>query len=424
MTSLRNRWRVGRIGGNRRDRPPHVLLVVENVSLAHDHRLRKQAAALVADGYRVSVICRRDSGNDAVHGVRLHEYRAPVDGDSKLGFVREYAYSLAMAGWLTAKTFVTDRFDAIQISGTPDIYFVFAAPFRLLGARLVLDQRDLTPELYELRYGRRDAAYRILCRLERTSYRSANRVITVNRSLETTAYLRGGLSAGTVSVVGNGPVLARVHQHSVPRPELKCGRRYLCCWLGVMGPQDHVELALRAVAELVNVRNRRDCHFAFIGDGESRAEALRQADALGISDFVSFPGWLPEAEAFSYLASADLGLEPNLAEIVSPVKGMEYMAFGLPFVAFNLAETKALARDAAAYADPGDIRHLARVIDELLDDPVRRAAMGRAGKQRIEDEVAWDHQQPRYLNVYRSLFGRPNLAETAHAGRPAVKVVA
>jgi glycosyltransferase involved in cell wall biosynthesis len=401
-----------------------VLLVVENVSLARDHRLRKQAAALIADGYRVSVICRRDPGNDAVAGVRVHEYRAPVDGNNKLGFVREYAYSLAMAGWLTARTFVTERFDAVQISGTPDIYFTFAAPFRLLGARLVLDQRDLTPELYELRYGRRDAAYRILCQLERASYRAADRVITVNQSLETVAHLRGGLSPGTVSVVGNGPVLARVRQHSSARPELRHGRRYLCCWLGVMGPQDQVELALRAVAELVHERGRRDCHFAFVGDGESRADAQRQADALDISDFVSFPGWLPEAEAFDYLASADLGLEPNLEEIVSPVKGMEYMAFGLPFVAFDLVETRALARDAAAYAEPGDAEQFGQVIDELLDDPDRRAAMGRSGRLRIEDEVAWDHQQPRYLNVYRSLFGRPSISEQARPRTPEVKVVA
>jgi glycosyltransferase involved in cell wall biosynthesis len=408
----------------RDDRPRHVLLVVENVSLARDHRLRKQAAALVADGYRVSVICRRDPGNHALEGVRVHEYRAPVDGTNKLGFLREYGYSLAMAGWLTAKTFVTDRFDAAQISGTPDIYFTFAAPFRLLGARLVLDQRDLTPELYELRYGRRDMAYRILCRLERASYRAADRVITVNRSLETVAYRRGALPAGTVSVVGNGPLLARVREHSSARPALKHGRRYLCCWLGVMGPQDQVELALRAVAELVHQRGRSDCHFAFVGDGESRADAQRLADELEISDLVSFPGWLPEAEAFAYLASADLGLEPNLEEIVSPVKGMEYMAFGLPFVAFDLAETRTLARDAAAYAQPGDAAHFATLIDELLDDPNRRAAMGRSGRLRIEDEVAWDHQQPRYLNVYRSLFARPSISETSRLRPQVAKVVA
>ncbi|MFN2518661.1 MAG: glycosyltransferase [Jatrophihabitantaceae bacterium] len=296
-------------------RPPHVLLIVENVSLARDHRLRKQAAALLGEGYRVSVICRSDPGNHALAGVRVHQYRAPHDGSSKLGFLREYSLSLVKAGWLIAKTFVTDRFDAVQISGTPDIYFAIAAPFRLFGARLVLDQRDLSPELYELRYGRRDAGYRGLLRLERASYRTADHVITVNRSLQSTACARGSLPKGRVTVVGNGPVLAHVARRAA-RPELKQGRRYLCCWLGVMGPQDQVELALLMVAHLVLERRRTDCHFAFVGDGESRAQAQRKAVELGISEFVSFPGWLSEDDVFAYLSTADLGLESNLEEIV------------------------------------------------------------------------------------------------------------
>ena len=89
------------------------------------------------------------------------------------------------------------------------------------------------------------------------------------------------------------------------------------------------------------------------------------------------------------------------------------MAFGLPFVAFDLAETRALARDAAAYAEPADVQRFAELVDELLDDADRRAAMGRAGRQRIEDEFAWDHQQPAYLDVYRSLFDRPRTSEPA-----------
>jgi glycosyltransferase involved in cell wall biosynthesis len=405
-------------------RQPHVLLVVENVSLARDHRLRKQAAALLEDGYRVSVICRSDQGNDVLAGVRVYQYRAPADGNTKFGFLREYGYSLGMAGWMVAKTFVCDRFDAIQISGNPDIYFTIAAPLRLAGVRVVLDQRDLTPELYELRYGRRDAAYRLLCRLERVSYRAADHVITVNRSLESIAQVRGGLRARAVSVVGNGPVLARARRDIAPRPELKHARRYLCCWLGVMGPQDQVELALRAVAEVIHTRGRTDCHFAFVGDGESRTAAQQQADRLGIAEFVSFPGWLAEDDAFTYLASADVGLEPNLEEIVSPVKGMEYMAFGLPFVAFDLAETRALARDAAVYAEPGDAHRFAELIDELLDDAGRRARMGRAGRVRIETELAWDHQQPKYLDVYRALLAPARLSDAAPQRAPHVARVA
>lgn len=385
----------------------HILLVVENVALARDHRLQKQAASLREHGYRVTVICRRDPGNHQVPGIRLRTYRAPADGTSKLGFLREYGYSFAMAGILAAGVFLTDRFDAVQVSGTPDIYFALAAPYRLLGRPLVLDQRDLSPELYALRYGRRDGVtYRALCWLERRSYRAADQVITVNGSLRETARARGGLPPRAVTVVGNGPRLERTRRRA-PRPELRRGKTFLCCWLGLMGPQDRVDVALRAIDHLIHVIGRADCHFAFVGDGESKEPAERLAAELGITDWVSFPGWADQEEAFTYLSTADLGLEPNLEEIVSPVKGMEYMAFGLPFVSFDLAETRALAGSAAVYAPPGDVPRFAALIDELLADPGRRAELGRTGRRLIEERLAWDRQEQAYVGVYDRLLARP-----------------
>lgn len=389
----------------RQDRARRILLVVENVSLARDHRLRKQASSLLAAGYEVSVICRRDPDN-RLDGIRLHEYRAPADAESKLGFLREYGYSWAVAAWQTLRAFRSDPFDALQISGTPDIYFTIGAPFKLLGRRLVLDQRDLSPDLYEVRYGRRDFVYRLLRRLERMSYRSADHVVTVNETLRDTACRRGRLRPEDVTVVGNGPVLAHVGR-GTPGPELKNGRRFLCCWVGLMGPQDQLELALRAVDHVVHDLGRTDCQFVFIGDGESRQAAQAVAAELGITDFVSFPGWLGEEDVFAHLATADLGLEPNREDLVSPVKGMEYMAFGLPFVAFDVAETRKMAEGAAAYVPSGDVVAFAKRIDELLADPDERALMGRAGRRRVETALAWDHQQVAYLELYKRLLDQP-----------------
>ncbi|MDT4939142.1 MAG: hypothetical protein QOG80_2813 [Pseudonocardiales bacterium] len=384
--------------------PLRVLLVVENLPLARDHRLRKQVAALHSAGYQVSVICRRDAANQVPEGVRLLEYRPPADARSALGFMREYAYSLIMAAWLTGRAFAGRGFDAIQISGTPDIYFCIGVPLRLLGKRVLLDQRDLSPELFEVRYQRRGAGYWLLRILEMISYRTVDHVITVNSSLERIVRERGDLPGSRVTVVGNGPVLA----HTKPRPPwptLRRGRDHLCCWLGLMGPQDQVSLALHAVDHIVHGMGRTDCQFAFVGDGECRAAAERQAKRLKISEFVTFPGWVEEREAFTYLCTADLGLEPNLEEIVSPVKGMEYMAFGLPFVAFDLTETRALAGESAAYAERGDVRAFATLIVELLDDPGRRVVMGAVGAHRVRSALAWEHQEHAYLEAYRRVLG-------------------
>jgi glycosyltransferase involved in cell wall biosynthesis len=137
--------------------------------------------------------------------------------------------------------------------------------------------------------------------------------------------------------------------------------------------------------------------------GELRRLAVR----LAVQDRVTFTGWLDEDGCFDYLAAADVAIDTNLQPEVSPVKGMEYMAFGVPFVAFGLEETVAMAKDAAVYVPRGNPTALAGAINDLLDDPARRAAMARAGRRRVEEDLAWDHQSETYLRVFARLLGQP-----------------
>jgi len=85
-------------------------------------------------------------------------------------------------------------------------------------------------------------------------------------------------------------------------------------------------------------------------------------------------------------------------------KIMEYMYFELPIASYELKEAKVSAGDAAVYAEPNNERALAEAIVDLLDDPDRRAAMGRLGRQRIEDHLSWEHSEPALLAAYERLF--------------------
>jgi glycosyltransferase involved in cell wall biosynthesis len=171
-----------------------------------------------------------------------------------------------------------------------------------------------------------------------------------------------------------------------------------------MGAQDHVDLALRALHELVHARGRTDCHFAFIGDGEMLPELRALAETLEIADWVTFTGWLDEDGCFDYLATADVAMDSNMQAEVSPVKGLEYMAFAVPFVAFDLEATRAMAEGAADYVPPGDWAALAAALDALLGDPLRRQEMGRQARQRVESELAWDRQSEAYLRIYEGMM--------------------
>jgi glycosyltransferase involved in cell wall biosynthesis len=387
--------------------------MVENVSLARDHRLRKHAAALAEAGMRVTVICRRDPGNRAVTGVRVLDYRAPADGTSKLGFMREYLYSLVMAGALTVRALVSGGVDVVQVSSTPDIYFLLAAPLRMLGRKVVFDFKDLSPEMYEARYGRRDGLmYRLLGRFERASLRTVDRIVAVNASVRDIAVRRGGVVPARVVVVGNGPRLDEMRPHPA-KPALRRGRRHLAVLIGMMGPQDSIDLAIEAIGHLVHGIGRTDCAFTFVGVGDAVPDCERLVRERGLEPWVMFPGWATRGEVADYLSTADIGLEPNVEEFVTPVKAMEYMAFGLPFVAFDVAETRLIGGDAAALAPVGDVVAFAERMEELLADADRRAELGGAGRRKVEQALAWDHQQVPYVALVRELA-----AERRAARRP------
>jgi len=140
-------------------------------------------------------------------------------------------------------------------------------------------------------------------------------------------------------------------------------------------------------------------------------------DELGLGDYVEFTGRVPDEVVHEVLSTADIGLSPDpknpLNDVSTMNKTMEYMAFELPVVAFDLRETRVSAGAAAVYAEPNRIDDYARAIVELLDDESRRKEMGQLGRLRIEHELAWLHQAPRYVGVYDGLRGvqRPELVQ-------------
>jgi glycosyltransferase involved in cell wall biosynthesis len=178
-----------------------------------------------------------------------------------------------------------------------------------------------------------------------------------------------------------------------------------------MGPQDGVDYVVRAADIVVRELGRDDIAFTLIGSGDCYAEMVALRDELGLAGHVEFTGRAPDELVARIMSTADLGLSPDpknpLNDVSTMNKSMEYMAFGLPLVAFDLRETRVSAGDAAVYVTPNVIREYAEAIVALADDEPRRHKMGEIGRTRVEQELAWSHQQAAYLEVYRSLLDGP-----------------
>lgn len=391
-----------------------VLILVENLPVPFDRRVWQEANALHDAGFAVAVICPTGPGNErrfeVIDGIEVYRYRLPVEAARAAGYLLEYAVALASSFVLALRLFLTRGFDVIHACNPPDLLFLIAAVFKPFGCKFVFDHHDLNPELFEAKFGRRGPLYRLLLWLERCTFRLADVAIATNESYRDVAIGRGGVDPERVFIVRSGPSLERL-KLLAPEARFKHGRRYLVGYVGVMGPQEGIDLLLRAVQRIVNVHARRDVHFGLVGGGSSLAAMRTLAEQLGVAGYVTFTGRVSDAEMLALLNSADVCVNPDVANDLNDRSSMnkvvEYMALGKPIVQFDLTEGRRSAQQASLYAKRNDVADLAAKIIALIDEPRQRAAMAAFGRARVLTQLEWRHEVPHLLAAYAALWPRP-----------------
>ncbi|MGW7236459.1 glycosyltransferase family 4 protein [Streptomyces sp. NPDC054804] len=383
-----------------------ALILVENLSVPFDRRVWQECTTLRDAGWTVHVICPQGSKRDTepeveIDGVRIHRYPLRAATGGPAGYLKEYGSALWHTARLARKV---GPVDVVHACNPPDLLFLPALWLKRRGARFVFDQHDLVPELYLSRFDRgEDLLYRAVCALERRTYRAADVVLATNESYRDVAVRRGGRRPEDVFVVRSAPVIERF-QPVPPEPELKNGKPHLLCYLGVMGPQDGVDYALRALAELRDGLGRTDWHAVFVGSGDAFDAMVELSRRLGLGDQVQFTGRIPDEELVRYLSTADVCLSPDprnpLNDVSTMNKVLEYMAMGRPIVSFDLKEARVSAGEAAVYAPANDEAEFAELIALLLDDPEKRARMGKIGQERVSGPLSWQNSQASLLAAY------------------------
>jgi glycosyltransferase involved in cell wall biosynthesis len=179
--------------------------------------------------------------------------------------------------------------------------------------------------------------------------------------------------------------------------------------VGVMGEQEGIDLLLRSVRHIVHDLGRTDIQFGLVGGGTSLEDMKAYAVELGVADYVTFTGRVPDRELLEMLNTADVCVNPDLANEMNDKstmnKIMEYMALAKPIVQFDLTEGRFSAQDASLYARKNDYIDFADKILQLIDDEELHTAMGRLGRQRVTNELEWRYEAPKLLAAYECLFG-------------------
>jgi glycosyltransferase involved in cell wall biosynthesis len=400
-----------------------ALLISENAPVPADRRVWNECRTLRGAGWEVAVVCPRGrdqstASEELIEGIEIHRY--PLrPADSALGYLREYAQAMVRIRRLVRRLARAQKFDVVHAANPPDCLLLVVRFLRRSGTRFVFDHHDLVPELYRSRFGAGEGLTYCATRLlEALAFRLADVSIATNDSYRRIAIGRGRMPPEDVFVVRNGPDLKRFRP-TASDPALRRGRNHLLAYVGVMGPQDGIDHALRALAHLR--RRRSDWHAVFVGDGDAMPSMVQLAASLGLAHAAEFVGWRGDADITRILCSADVCLAPDppneLNEHSTMIKIGEYLAMGRAVASYDLEESRVSAGAAACYALPGDPLDLAECIDRLLSDPQRRARMGRLGRERVEKQLAWKHAEPQLLAAYdRALAKRGDGRERFASG--------
>lgn len=408
-------------------RPPSALILVENLPVPFDRRVWQEAQALKRAGWRVAVICPTGKGYDAeeeeIDGVAIYRHALPVEAEGALDYLREYAAALWSQARLARKVWRRGRFDVIQACNPPDLMFLTALPYKALrGVRFIFDHHDLSPELFETKFGLRGPLRRTLHWAVRTAekltFALADASIATNETFRDIAIARGGMTAAAVRIVRSYPDLSRFRR-TAPAPGLKEAGETLIGYLGVIGAQDGVDILVRAMADLIDRRGRTDLRCLIVGDGPALAECKALAEALGVADRVRFTGFLSGEDLLAHLCAMDLGVIPDppnaFNDKLSMNKVFEYMALGLPFVQFDLAQSHREAGEGSVVATPATPGGLATAIADLADDAGRRARLSEYGVRRATAEFTWSSQEPELLAAYAYALARGKPSDNAAA---------
>jgi glycosyltransferase involved in cell wall biosynthesis len=392
---------------------PFRVLKVAPTSFFADYgchvRILEEARALQNYGSQVTV-CTYPAGRDVEGVSTIRSIGLPFGRDIRVGSSGHKFYLDALLSTASLRAALSYRPDVIH-GHLHEGALIGLAVSRAVRCPLVFDfQGSLTAEMVDHGFlSTTSRAYRPLRWLEGKICHLADAIVTSSVPAADLLVQKFGCSPNKIIPVPDGvDTAAFLPTWSYEDDEryrlrsalgIPAGRRVVA-YLGLLAEYQGSGVLLRAAARVVAARP--DVHFLLMGyPGESRYREL--AVQLGIGGSTTFTGRVPYERAARYLAAGDFAVAPKLSLTEANGKLLNYMAVGLPTVAFDSAVNRDILGIDGVFARLGDEEDLSRQLIRLLDDPSDAAARARALRRRAEEHFSWAAAARTILDVYASL---------------------
>jgi glycosyltransferase involved in cell wall biosynthesis len=389
------------------------ICVLRAFFVPEDVRVRREINALADAGHEVTVICMRSPGSarrQRYGSVDIHRLPMTHRRGGLLRYAFEYVAFPLLAALYLAVLDLRRRFDLVQVNTIPD-WLVFAAlgP-RLRGVPVVLDLHELMPEFFASKFGTtlRHPGVRALALLEQASIRFADRAVTCTDEMRD-AFVSRGADPDRIDVVMNSSEEAIFDPETFPPRRGRRDDRFSLICHGTIEERYGLDTIIRALRLLDD--RIPGLSLEIYGEGSYVRELRGMVEQFGLTDRVSFNGFVPNEELVAAIADADAGVvamkRDAFRDLTHCNKMFDLITMRRPVICSRTTSVMAsFPDDCFQYFEADDDADLARAIEEVFEQP----HLGHRLVERAEEQnqaYRWLRQRERYLSlVDRALAGR------------------
>jgi len=398
---------------------PYLVLKIAPTSFFADYgchvRILEEARVLHKLGHQVT-ICTYNNGAD-LDGLTIRRILPlPFQRSVNIGTDKQKIVMDALLAFTCLRVTWAIRPDVIHAHLHEGALLGWAAGLTRR-VPLVFDfQGSMASEMVDRHFLRRDGKFfEPVRRLEALIDRLPRAIITSTQHAANLLEREFDCPADRVHVIQDrvnaDEFLPRWHAgHAASTAALKAGLgippdRHVIAYLGLLAEYQGIFLLLDAARYLLAERGRNDLHFLIMGyPAEDYYRGM--AAEMGLAGHTTFTGRVPYSQAPRYLALGDVAVSPKISDTEGSGKLLNYMAVGLPTVAFDLPVNHEFLGPHGVYAETGNPLALAEAIVHVVDHPNEAQAQARALRARAEQDYSWDDAGRRIVQVYDQVCAR------------------
>lgn len=396
----------------------YTILMIASTSFFSDYgnhvRIWEEARMLQRRGHRL-VLATYHNGDDMPDLDIRRSWDVPWIKRAVVGSSRHKLYLDVGLAWRALRVALEVRPDILH-AHTHEAAAIALPLQRLLNRPLILDyQGSMTSEMLDHGFiSASNPLFLPLTRLERMLNRRADAVTTSTRNAATLLRRDGSVAPERLHVIPDGVDTERFRPYdgspawAAQRAELRVqlgipeGRRIIV-YVGLLAPYQGTNLLIET-ARILTAR-RPEVHFLIMGHPDPHSYR-RYAESLGVASHVTLPGRILYRDLHAYLALGEVAVAPKMSLTEGNGKIANYMAMGLPTVAFDTPVAREILADTGLYARRGDAEDLAARLELALDDRDLAARLGAAARARAVAELSWERSIRALEAIYAEALER------------------